>query len=68
MSFANIVKQIRFEMGLSMAELGAILGVNAAAVCKWENGGAIPRMNHMSKVAKLAKENNIKARFEDVFG
>ena len=38
MDIGNLIKKLRKERGLSQEELGALLGVQRAAVQKWECG------------------------------
>jgi transcriptional regulator with XRE-family HTH domain len=38
MNIGARIKKLRMEQGLSQEELGAMLGVQRAAVQKWENG------------------------------
>ena len=38
MSIGNYIKELRTERGMSQEELGKIVGVQRAAVQKWENG------------------------------
>lgn len=52
MNVGNYIKELRISRGLSQEELGKIVGVQRAAVQKWEAG----------KVYNLKKRNDLKAR------
>ncbi len=41
MSFAERLKQIRKEKGLSQEDLAELLDVSRQAVSKWEQGGSL---------------------------
>lgn len=45
----------RKRLGLSAADLGAILGVSGQSVYKWEDGKARPRASQLPAIASLRK-------------
>ncbi|MGM9680912.1 MAG: ADP-ribosylglycohydrolase family protein [Eubacteriales bacterium] len=47
------IAKLRSGAGMSQEELAALLGVSRQAVQKWESGGAVPRLDHLIKMAKL---------------
>ena len=52
-SFGNFVCFLRERQGLTQAELAKRLGVTAAAVSKWENGSAKPRVEVLFQLAEI---------------
>lgn len=52
-TFGNFVCFLREKKGLTQAEVASHLGVTAAAVSKWENGSAKPRVEVLFKLAEL---------------
>lgn len=51
--FGNFVCELREAKGMTQSQLAAELGVTAAAVSKWENGEAKPRVDTMAKLAEI---------------
>jgi DNA-binding transcriptional regulator YiaG len=49
-------KAIREAAGLSLAELGAALGVNGSTIGRWEAGERAPRADAARRYAKLLKQ------------
>ncbi len=49
--FKDRLKELREERGLSMKALGKEIGVSDAAVCKWENGIAEPKVTYILRLA-----------------
>ena len=45
----------RQRLGLSAAEVGALLGVSALSVYHWESGKTKPRSSHMPRIAAFRK-------------
>lgn len=52
-TFGNFVCSLRENKGLTQAEVAQKLGVTPAAVSKWENGSAKPRVELLFKLAEL---------------
>lgn len=50
--FAARLKELREEKGVSMIELARAIGVSDAAVCKWENGIAEPKLGYIIRLAE----------------
>ena len=50
-NFKDRLRELREERGLSMKELGKKIGVSDAAVCKWENGIAEPKVSYILQLA-----------------
>jgi len=57
--FANTVKNLRAQLGLSQEDLSKELGVSFATINRWENG-----KNHPSKLAKKQFEQFCKEQQE----
>tara|TARA_R110001583_G_scaffold193470_1_gene362046 strand:- start:9883 stop:10089 length:207 start_codon:yes stop_codon:yes gene_type:complete len=57
--FANTVKNLRAQLGLSQEDLSKKLGVSFATINRWENG-----KNHPSKLAKKQFEQFYKEQQE----
>lgn len=56
MSFAENLRQMRKDKGLSQEELAEIMGVSRQAVSKWEQGEIYPEVE---KLMQLAKKFNL---------
>ena len=52
-NFGNFVCHLREKNGLTQAEVAHRLGVTAAAVSKWENGSAKPRVEILFQLAEI---------------
>ena len=50
--FGARLKELREEKGVSMIELARAIGVSDAAVCKWENGMAEPKLGYIIRLAE----------------
>jgi len=50
-SFKERLKELREEAGISMQQLANAIGVSNAAVCKWENGIAEPKVCYLIRLA-----------------
>lgn len=50
--FSARLKELRDEKGVSMIELARAIGVSDAAVCKWENGVAEPKLSYIIRLAE----------------
>lgn len=51
--FAARLRDLREEAGLSMMELARKIGVSDAAICKWENGLAEPKLGYIIRLAEF---------------
>ena len=51
--FAERLKELRLERGLSIAALGQRIGVGAASVCRWEKGGCDVKGDSLISLAKF---------------
>lgn len=49
--FKDRLKELRSEAGVSMEQLAQALGVSNAAICKWENGIAEPKVTYLIRLA-----------------
>ena len=50
--FSMRLKELREEAGVSMLELARAIGVSDAAICKWENGRAEPKIGYIVELAE----------------
>ena len=53
--FAQRLKELKKEFGISNVKLGKAVGVGSATVCRWENGKTDIRSHELVKVAKFFK-------------
>ncbi len=51
--FSDRLKQLREETGISMNQLAHELDVSNAAICKWENGNAEPKVTYLIKLSEF---------------
>ncbi len=51
-TFAEKLKELRKEKGLSTEALGKIIGVSDTAICNWENGKHDVRGEQLAKLAR----------------
>lgn len=51
--FCDRLRQLREEAGVSMSQLAAAVAVSDAAVCKWENGKAEPKVSYLIKLSEF---------------
>jgi transcriptional regulator with XRE-family HTH domain len=51
MPFAENIKRLRIERGMSQKELAAIVGLSDKAVSTWENEGKLPRMGVIERLS-----------------
>lgn len=51
--FCDRLKELREEAGVSMAQLSEALDVSNAAICKWENGLAEPKVSYLIKLSNF---------------
>lgn len=49
--FGQRIKELREDAGLSMLQLAKEIGVSDAAICKWENGLAEPKITYLVRLA-----------------
>ena len=49
--FADRLKELRAESGLSAMQLGKKLGISDAAIIRWENGNHVPSVIGVYKLA-----------------
>ncbi len=50
--FNDRLKQLREEVDISMNELAKSIGVSNAAICKWEQGIAEPKVTYLIKLSE----------------
>ena len=50
-NFKNRLKELRESEGISLKQLSLVLGVSDAAICKWENGVAEPKVTYLIKLS-----------------
>lgn len=53
MKYAQIIKDLRKQYGMSQKYLGGLLGVSAQAVAKWEKGYSEPSITYLMKMSTL---------------
>jgi DNA-binding XRE family transcriptional regulator len=60
----------RQRLGLSAAQMGALLGVSGQSIYKWEEGAARPRARHFPAIAELRGlgKREVTARLEALAG
>ena len=51
--FGQRLKELREDAGLSMLQLAKAIGVSDAAVCKWENGLAEPKITYLVRLSEF---------------
>jgi transcriptional regulator with XRE-family HTH domain len=51
-TFCDRLSAMRHHQGLSLAELGSLVGVTAACVCKWEKGDTFPTHASLIRLAR----------------
>ncbi|MDE7455070.1 MAG: helix-turn-helix domain-containing protein [Clostridia bacterium] len=49
--FGQRLKELREDAGLSMLQLAKAIGVSDAAICKWENGLAEPKVTYLVRLS-----------------
>lgn len=47
------IKEIRKRSGMTIRQVQEACGISAAAVCKWQNGQAMPTLDNLSILADL---------------
>lgn len=51
--FAERLKELRTEKGLSLKELATKIGVSDIAISRWENELRIPKIDTLASIAKF---------------
>ncbi len=51
--FNERLRQLREEAGVSMKQLAQVIEVSNAAICKWENGLAEPKVTYLIKLSEF---------------
>ncbi len=51
--FSTRLKELRSEAGVSMQQLASAVGVSNAAICKWENGEAEPKVSTLIRLSEF---------------
>lgn len=51
--FAERLKELRTEKGLSIMKLSKMIGVSDASICHWENCQNIPNILELKKIAQF---------------
>lgn len=52
-TFAERVKELRIERGLSLEKLSKQIGIGTSSICRWENGQADVRGAHLVILSKF---------------
>ena len=50
-TFAEKLKSLRLEKGLSSISLGKILNVSGSTIIRWEHGSMLPSIEQLYKIA-----------------
>ncbi len=53
--FAERLRDLRIEQGLSVWQVGQAIGVSHAAISRWENELRIPNIENLAALAKFFK-------------
>ena len=53
--FADTLKKIRTEMGLSQSQLGKQMFVNKSTIARWENGSRLPDASMIARLSEILK-------------
>lgn len=59
MDFADRVKLVRKQLGISQEKLAVLLEVSFATVNRWEQGKAMPNYRTVQRLIALCKERGI---------
>nr|DAV20174.1 MAG TPA: helix-turn-helix domain protein [Caudoviricetes sp.] len=74
--FNEKLKVVRMQKGLSQAELGKLLGVQAQTIGRWENGKSEPNLETINKLCKIlnitiyslvSKEADYQLNYDEAF-
>ncbi|UCC83381.1 MAG: helix-turn-helix transcriptional regulator [Gemmatimonadota bacterium] len=60
----NPIRHHRKRRGLTLAELGAAIGVSHTSLAYWERGEALPAPEHLNRLADLLGLSSDKLRAE----
>ena len=53
--FADTLKRLRTEKGLSQIQLGKQMSVSNSTIARWENGSRLPDFAMLSRLAEVEK-------------
>lgn len=53
LNFADTLKELRNDFGITQLDLGKKIGYTQASISKWENGDRIPSVNDLITVANF---------------
>ena len=51
--FAQTLKKLRKEKGLSQIQLGNLMFVNSSTITRWENGSRLPDATMITRLAMI---------------
>ncbi len=63
----NNFKKIRTNLGLTLKQLAAAIGVSTMTICHYEKGKRRPRPEICYRIIEYAKKHNITACLEDFY-
>ena len=63
MTYADKIRKLRKELGLTQLKLGKLVGVSQVSVSFWESEFQCPNAARLEKLNKLAKKHGIKINF-----
>ncbi len=66
MTFSDNIKKLRLRLKMSQRAFSKALGLTPSVACYYERGHRRPGPKTIFKMIKLAKDNGIKIRFEDI--
>lgn len=64
MSLAETIKKVRLKLMLDQEEFGNLIGVGRQAVSYYETGVRKPGLKTLRRLKEVARQNNIKIKFE----
>ena len=62
MNFAEKLKELRKQKGISQEQLSEKIYVSRQAITKWENGNGIPDITNLIAISNLFNELSMPAR------
>ena len=66
MTFAENIKNLRLQAGLTQEEFGKLVGVNSRSVSKWELGQGLPRPKALAAICEqFGIDHNVLLGLED---